>query len=61
MPSSTTISMESNAQSNPEAFAFSDLPTLISISAKERPSSTAVVDGELRIDYATLNAQMLKV
>jgi acyl-CoA synthetase (AMP-forming)/AMP-acid ligase II len=53
--------MESNAQSNPEAYAFSDLPTLISISAKERPTSTAVVEGALRIDYATLNAQMLKV
>ena len=51
----------SNAQSQPEAFEFCDLPTLISISAKQRPSSTAVVDGTLRIDYSTLYAQVLKV
>jgi len=61
MSISANLSMAPNAQSDPEAFAFSDLPTLISISAKERPSSTAVVAGVLRIDYANLNAQMLKV
>jgi len=51
----------SNAQFQPEAFVFCDLPTLISISARDRPSSTAVIDGTLRVDYSTLNAQVLRV
>ena len=61
MSLSTIEAIALDAQSQPEAFAFCDLPTLISISARKRPSSTAVVDGQSRIDYATLNVQLLRV
>jgi len=43
------------AQVAPLSVAFCDLPAMIAQSAIARPASTAIVDGILRIDYATLD------
>jgi acyl-CoA synthetase (AMP-forming)/AMP-acid ligase II len=57
----STENSSANAQHSPESFAFCDLPTLIAISAMERPASIAIVDGERRVDYATLNGMVNQV
>lgn len=43
-------------QPGSEPLPFCDLPSLIAAHARQHPSALAVIDGERRIDYATLDA-----
>ena len=49
------------AQIAPQAVEFCDLPALIAQSAKARPESIAIIDGERRINYATLEKMVDRV
>ena len=51
----SSVPIAQAAQLAPQSFAFVDLAALVAASALQRPASTAVVDGERRIDYAAFN------